>query len=101
MNLISVSVVDAADEAEVREQLRSILVQTARDPDLRAVSRDTPMNSKGFYFRTNVVRADVETSKGEPLDGLFEITISAIQRRASGRELEIDVASTLANPGMF
>lgn len=101
INLVSLSVTESIDDAELREDLRAVLLEAARDPLLAADSRRTDPNERGIAFAIEVEQLSAENREGEALGGLFSVTVTALRAEAAGRMVPLDSASTYAYPGMF
>ncbi|MEM9017753.1 MAG: type II secretion system protein [Verrucomicrobiota bacterium] len=101
INLISLTVAESIDSAEVREQLRAVLLETSRDPNLEANTRETNPNENGIYFRIEVTEPIVENREGISLTEIFEVRITALRRGAGPGVEVLDDASTLVYGGIF
>jgi hypothetical protein len=97
LNLISLTVADSIDEAELREKLRAAMLEAVRDPALREETRETNPDERGLYFRIEVVRLDLRNQEGRNLDNLFEVTVTAIREGYGGRRETLDRATAYAN----
>jgi prepilin-type N-terminal cleavage/methylation domain-containing protein len=101
LNLISLTVAESIDDAELRERLRGTMLEATRDPALKEDSRETNPDERGLYFRIEVVRVDLKTQEGRNIENLFEVTVTAIRETAGGRRETLDQASTFANPNLL
>jgi hypothetical protein len=101
LNLISLTVAESIDDAELREKLRATMLEATRDPALKEDSRETNPDERGLYFRIEVVRVDLKNQDGRNIDNLFEVTVTAIRETAGGRREPLDQATTYANPNLL
>lgn len=101
LNLISLTVGESIDDAEVREQLRATMLEVSRDSALTAETRETNPDKRGLYFRIEVERLDLKNEEGQTLDNLFEVKVTAMRDLPGGRDEELDSASTIANPNLL
>jgi prepilin-type N-terminal cleavage/methylation domain-containing protein len=101
LNLISLTVSESIDDAEVREQLRATMLEVSRDAALTAETRETNPDKRGLYFRIEVERLDLKNEDGQTLDNLFEVKVTAMRDLPGGRNEELDTASTFANPNLL
>lgn len=101
INLISLTVSETIGEAELREQLRAVLLENTRNPNLQEENRETNPDAQGISFRIEIERLILETQQGEPLDSLFEVTVTALQDNGLRGVEELDFASTIVYPGIF
>jgi prepilin-type N-terminal cleavage/methylation domain-containing protein len=101
LNLISLTVGESIDDAEVREQLRATMLEVSRDAALTAETRETNPDKRGLYFRIEVERLDLKNEEGQTLDNLFEVKVTAMRDLPSGRNEELDTASTVASPNLL
>lgn len=101
LNLISLTVGESIDDAEVREQLRATMLEVSRDASLTAETRETNPDKRGLYFRIEVERLDLKNEDGQTLDNLFEVKVTAMRDLPGGRNEELDTASTVANPNLL
>lgn len=101
LNLISLTVGESIDDAEVREQLRAAMLEATRDPAIREETRETNPNERGIYFRIAVVRLDLKNDQGESLNDLYEVTVTALREGSDGRAETLDAATTYANPNLL
>jgi len=101
INLISLSVVETVEEAEWREQLRGVLLEASRDPNLEEGTRETNPNAAGLSFSIRVDRVDLQNREARTLNGLFEITVTAYRTVGSQARETLDTASTLAYTGLL
>jgi len=101
LNLISLTVSESIDDAEVREQLRATMLEVSRDASLTAETRETNPHKRGLYFRIDVERLDLKNEDGQTLDNLFEVKVTAMRDLPGGRNEELDTASTVANPNLL
>ncbi|MCB1207303.1 MAG: prepilin-type N-terminal cleavage/methylation domain-containing protein [Verrucomicrobiae bacterium] len=101
LNLISLTVSESIDDAEVRESLRATLLEVTRDTALTAETRETNPDEQGLYFRIEVDRVDLKNEDGQTLDNLFEVKVTALRQVRAGRDEVLDSATTLANPNLL
>ena len=101
VNMISLTVSESIDDAEVREQLRATMLEVSRDAALTAETRETNPDKRGLYFRIEVERLDLKNEEGQTLDNLFEVKVTAMRDLPSGRNEELDTASTVASPNLL
>jgi hypothetical protein len=101
LNMISLTVSESIDDAEVREQLRATMLEVSRDAALTAETRETNPDKRGLYFRIEVERLDLKNEDGQTLDNLFEVKVTAMRDLPSGRNEELDTASTVASPNLL
>jgi prepilin-type N-terminal cleavage/methylation domain-containing protein len=101
LNLISLTVGESLDDAEVREQLRATMLEVSRDAALTAETRETNPDKRGLYFQIEVERLDLKNEDGQTLENLFEVKVTAMRDLPGGRNEELDTASTIANPNLL
>ncbi len=101
LNMISLTVSESIDDTEVREQLRATMLEVSRDVALTAETRETNPDKRGLYFRIEVERLDLKNEDGQTLDNLFEVKVTAMRDLPSGRNEELDTASTVASPNLL
>src|SRR5690606_12977289 len=82
LNLISLSVGESIDEAELREQLRAVVLEVCRDPAIREETRETNPDERGVYFRIAVSRIDLRNEEGESLQDLYQVSVAALREGA-------------------
>lgn len=97
ITVISLSVTESVDLSLVREKMRSKMVEVTRAPIERAETRTTDPDESGFSFRVEIVEMPLENREGEALEGLYEVTLSAIAPDGS----IADKISTLVNPSLY
>ena len=101
LNLISLTVTETIEEAELREQLRAVMLEVSRDPNLTAETRETEANTEGLAFRIDIERLELDNEKGESLANMFSVKVTALRIQSGGRKETLDSASTIVNPGIF
>lgn len=102
LNLISLTVTESIDEAELRERIRATVLEVTRDPNLAADTRETNPDEEGYYFRIEVVRLEgLRNEQGEALQNLFEVTVTAMQEGRGGRRETLDQVTTYSNPSLY
>lgn len=101
INLISLTVSETIEEAELREKLRAVLLEVARDPNLREDDRETNPDEAGVFFRIRIQPLTLQNREGEPINDVFEVHITAVQSNGPRGNEELDFASTLVYPGIF
>ncbi|MEX2581539.1 MAG: prepilin-type N-terminal cleavage/methylation domain-containing protein [Verrucomicrobiales bacterium] len=101
LNVISLTVSESAEDAEIREQLRSVLLEVTRDPDLQPETRSTNPNDQGIFFEIEVTLLSQENERGETLENLHEVVVKAIRRGPAGHHEELDWAGTYVYPPIF
>ena len=101
LNLISLTVTETIEESELREQLRAVMLEVTRDPNLTAETRETEANTEGLAFRIDIERLELDNEKGESLANLFSVKVTALRIQSGGRKETLDSASTIVNPAIF
>ena len=101
LNLISLTVAESVEDATIREKLRGALLEAARDPNIREETRETVRDKEGISFRIETTRLNLETREGDTLDGLFEVSVTALRKLPSQPVEELTTATTFVNPDMF
>lgn len=101
LNVISLTVVETIEDAELREQLRAVMLEVSRDPNLTAETRETEANDEGLAFRIEIERLEFDNEKGESLANLFSVKVTALRLQSGGRKTTLDTASTFVNPAIF
>ncbi len=101
LNLISLTVGESIDDAEIREQLRAAVLEATRDPAIKEETRETNPNERGIYFRIEVVRLDLKNDQGEGLSNLYEVKVTAMRETPDGRTEALDTAMTYANANLL
>lgn len=101
LNLISLTVTETIEESELREQLRAVMLEVTRDPNLTAETRETEANREGLAFRIDIERLELDNEKGETLANMFSVKVTALRIQSGGRKETLDSASTIVNPGIF
>ena len=101
LNLISLTVTETIEESELREQLRAVMLEVTRDPNITAETRETEANTEGLAFRIDIERLELDNEKGESLANLFSVKVTALRIRSGGRKETLDSASTIVNPAIF
>lgn len=101
LNLISLTVTETIEEAELREQLRAVMLEVSRDPNLTAETRETEANTEGLAFRIDIERLELDNEKGDSLSNLFSVKVTALRIQSGGRKETLDSASTIVNPAIF
>ena len=100
INLISLSVAESVEDVEVREQLRGVLLETSRNPNLEEGSR-TVSTGRGIICEVEVERLDLENREARALDEIYEVRVTA-RRELGGQSSEfVDSADTLVYREMF
>jgi len=102
INAISLTVSESIEHAEAREKLRAMLLEVSHDPELAADEWSTEPDEAGVRFDVRVERLDLANENGEPVSGLFEVSIEAFGTEA-GKDAEtaLGFASTLVYPELF
>ena len=101
LNLISLTVSESIDDAEVREQLRATMLEVSKDSSITAETRETNPDKRGLYFRIEVERLDLKNEEGQTLENLFEVKVTALRQQSRGSDEELDRATTVANPNLL
>jgi prepilin-type N-terminal cleavage/methylation domain-containing protein len=101
LNLISLTVTETIEESELREQLRAVMLEVTRDPNLTAETRETEANTEGLAFRIDIERLELNNEEGESLANMFSVKVTALRIQSGGRKETLDSASTIVNPGIF
>ncbi len=100
INTISLGVAESVTDAEIREKLRSTLIEASRLPIQEPDSFTTDPDDTGLAFRIDIEQVFLENRDGVRLDNLYEVRVVALQRE--GRDVtEIDSASTLVNQTLY
>jgi prepilin-type N-terminal cleavage/methylation domain-containing protein len=101
LNVISLTVTETIEESELREQLRAVMLEVSRDPNVTAETRETEANEQGLAFRIDIERLELDNEKGQSLANLFSVKVTAIRIQSGGRRETLDSASTIVNPAIF
>lgn len=101
LNVISITVTESIDDAELREQLRAVLTEVTHDPHLTEDVRETEATKQGMVFRIEVERIDLKNQKGVTLTNLFSVKVTGLKVGPGGRKEELDTATTIVNPTLF
>lgn len=102
LNLISVTVSESIEEAELRERLRGMVMEVTRDPNLAADTRETNPDEKGYFFKIETIRLEnLINAEGQSLDNLFEVKVTAMRETGGGRSEALDTVTTVTYPGLF
>jgi len=101
LNVISLTVTETIEESELREQLRAVMLEVSRDPNVTAETRETEANEQGLAFRIDIERLELDNEKGDSLANLFSVKVTAIRIQSGGRRETLDSASTIVNPAIF
>ena len=101
LNVISLTVTETIEDAELREQLRAAMLEVTRDPNLTAETWETEPNEQGLAFRIDIERLELDNEKGESLANLFSVKVTALKVQSGGRKESLDSASTIVNPAIF
>lgn len=101
INMISLTVAESIDEAEVREALRAELLEATRNPNLQEETREKNPNDQGIYFRIEVKTLNLENKDAQTLANLFEVRVTALRNSQFGREETLDEAMTWVYPDIF
>jgi hypothetical protein len=101
ISLISLTVVESIDGAQLREQMRSELLAASRLPFIKAGSRETTPNQDGIYFRIVTSKLQAENREGISLEDLYEVEVTALRQLSATEDEELDSASTATYPGIF
>ncbi|MEM6280206.1 MAG: prepilin-type N-terminal cleavage/methylation domain-containing protein [Verrucomicrobiota bacterium] len=97
LSMISLSVVESIESAELREQMHGLLLEEGRNSRIREGVRKTEELANGVFFEVEVTRFDAQNREGEPLNNLFEVTVTAFRRSSSEGTIELSSAATLVN----
>ena len=101
INLVGLTVTESIEAAEIREQVRSVLLEYSRRPDLREETRETNPNETGISFRIEIEAVFPETREGVSLEEIYEVRVTALRKDGLRGTVPVDTASTWVNPGMF
>ncbi len=101
LNLISLTVGESISDAEVRDSLRSMMLEITRDPAIREETRETNPDERGLFFHIEVKQLTLTTEDAIPLQGLFEVTVTALQDTGRNRRTELDSATTYSNVNLL
>ncbi len=94
LNSLAKASTESVDESRVTGQLRTLLTEVSRQPFLQPDETVTDPDPYGISYRILVEPAEFTTAKGEELEDMFRIEITAFRRRG-GRDEVIEVAETL------
>ncbi len=94
LNSLAKGSAESVDEARVTGQLRTFLTEIARQPRVEPTDTVTDPDPHSISYRVLVEPAEFTSVKGEKLENLFLVRVTAFRRRA-GREEVIEVAETL------
>ncbi|MEM6916980.1 MAG: prepilin-type N-terminal cleavage/methylation domain-containing protein [Verrucomicrobiota bacterium] len=97
LSMISLSVVESIESAELREQMHGLLLEEGRNSRIREGVRKTEELANGVFFEVEVTRFDAQNREGAPLNNLFEVTVTAFRRSSSEGTIELSSAATLVN----
>ncbi len=100
INLISLSVAESVEDAEVREQLRGMLVEASRNPKLQAGSR-TIQTEQGITFVVEVERLDLQNREASTLEDLYEVRVTARRELPGQKSEEVASADTWVYRPLF
>lgn len=97
ITVISLSVNESLELSQVRERMRSKMVEVTRSPIERSETLNLNPDESGFAYRVEIVEMPLKNREGQNLDGLYEVTLSAIGPDGS----IVDKISTLVNPSVY
>lgn len=100
INLISLSVGESIEEAEIRESLRAELLEATRNPNLQEEVREKNPNDRGVFFRIEVEALNLQNKDAVTLGNLFQVEVTALRQTPAGNEV-LDSASTWVYPDIF
>lgn len=100
INLISLSVAESVEDVEVREQLRGVLLETSRNPNLEVGSR-TISTGRGIVYEVEVEQLNLENRAARTLEEIYEVKVTARRELGGQRSEFIDSADTLVYREMF
>ena len=100
INLISLSVAESVEDVEVREQLRGVLLETSRNPNLEVGSR-TISTDRGIVYEVEVERLNLENREARTLEEIYEVKVTARRELGGQRSEFIDSADTWVYREMF
>ncbi|MCB1061337.1 MAG: hypothetical protein KDN20_00285 [Verrucomicrobiae bacterium] len=106
LNDIAKASTESVDEARVTSQLRTLLTYYSRQPRIEPFEKiDSPSrlmgfpdelpDSSGIAYRVLVEPAEFTTAKGEKLNDMFRIEITALRKLPGSGEEVIEKAETL------
>lgn len=101
INVIGLTVTESIEEAELREQLRAVLLEATRVPNLREETRELNPNEAGIAFRIEVEGLNLENREAVALSDLFEVRVTAFRSGGPRGTETLDTASTWVYSGMF
>lgn len=101
INMISLTVSESIDEAEVREALRAELLEATRNPNLQEETREKNPNDQGIFFRIEVTTLNLENKDAQTLANLFEVRVTALRASQFGGTETLDEAMTWVYPDIF
>tara|TARA_R110000850_G_scaffold4834_2_gene21192 strand:+ start:110 stop:463 length:354 start_codon:yes stop_codon:yes gene_type:complete len=101
ITLISLTVSESIEDAAVREQLRAVLLEVSRSPNLIEDSRTTSPDDAGISYEIEVEPLTLSNFDDLTLKDLFEVRVTAF-RSVAGRQREtIESANTWVYSKMF
>lgn len=100
INLISLSVAESVEDVEVREQLRGVLLETSRNPNLEEGSR-TISTGRGIVYEVEVEQLNLENREARTLEEIYEVKVTARRELGGQRSEFIDSADTWVYREMF
>lgn len=101
LNSIALTATEANETSLVREQIRSLLIESTRAARISEGVQKTPTDRTFVSYRIETNRVDLLTREGNTLPDLFEVTVTAFREIPGKEPVEISRASTLTNPAVF
>ncbi|MEM9282600.1 MAG: prepilin-type N-terminal cleavage/methylation domain-containing protein [Verrucomicrobiota bacterium] len=95
INLISLSVSESIEENDLREQVRGVLLEATRDPNLEAGTRSIPTEGD-LVFEVVVDQVNLNNREGNTLEGVFEVKVVARRELPGVRSQVVAEADTWA-----
>lgn len=100
LNTISLTVIESIEGAEIEEQLRGVLMEVSRDPNIQEDTR-TISGEEGISFQVEIERLSLSNEEAIPLEDLFEVRVTALRKLPGKKSEEIASADTWVFEGMF
>ena len=101
INVISLTVVESTDGAALREEMRGLLLETTRKPDLAEKTFEVIALNEDVRFVIEIEPFTAENNEGQSLEGFFEVAITALPVDSQSDSDPLDSISTLIYPPIF
>ncbi|MCB1091119.1 MAG: hypothetical protein KDL87_06295 [Verrucomicrobiae bacterium] len=101
LNQVSRFTVDTVDEAWITERLRSLLTEISKNPRLEPGEIKFDPDRNGIGFLALIERYEPKSAKGETLQNLLQIKVTAVRPLGGGRSEVIGEAQTLRYVPLF